>query len=140
MIDTLIQNSMTALKEQMILTIENSEQKTAIDGMVQIIPEEAVEQYLNFLPAYDPDKIYPAGTRLLYGGLPWQNPEECKGQEPELSTAWHRIYFASDFPEWTTSSVIDAGKGCHFNGKNWISNVNGNTSVPGSDTSWSLAS
>lgn len=131
--------------------IEMAQLRRAVQMFAAQLPEAQALEVSTIYPRYQPGTTYPAGQYItdeadangdprLYKVL--QSHKSQKDWPPELTPSlYERIGLdAEGWPIWTQPSGIhdayNTGDIASRNNQLWISNIDGNTTEPGTDDRW----
>lgn len=136
--ETLINENMKSLREQVTLTVQNEEKQTRLFSLAQHLPVEIALENLDLFKPWNAGEEYEDGVMLTYGGGLFKNTSgrKSQGEEPELSTVWTQVRTTETYPEWYHGMIVDRNFPVSHKGKNYISSIDGNTTEPGTNTSW----
>lgn len=89
---------------------------------------------------YEDGYIFKVNDRVEYKDKLWkclQDHDKQVNREPDIAVSLWVIAYTEEYPEWKQPTgahdAYNTGDKCTYQGKKYISKINGNTTIPGSD-------
>lgn len=104
------------------------------------VDDNTALRMLEFYPEWAAGQAYTAGYKVQHGGKLWrclQNHTSQDGWEPESAPSlWAKVLIPDEtvVPEWEqpdSTNPYNTGDKVSYNGKTWVSDIDGNVWEPG---------
>lgn len=125
------------------LKAKEMQQKAMMISFLTTLDDEQASQipllYKNW-DEYEDTYLFKKDDRVEYKEKLWkclQDHDKQVNREPDIAVSLWVIAYTEEYPEWKQPTgahdAYNTGDKCTYQGKKYISKINGNTTIPGSD-------